>query len=133
MILLDLLGLIISSFVLGPGYIIYVFFLSVLQETVRLMVALVVDAEIERVFISGIFGFTTFQGASAGDIRGMLIVLAGPLILLLVYKMTGGLGRNPKGAFFNPLMKVKKPLAMVSLRFALLSLLSSFWEIVKHL
>lgn len=133
MILLDLLGLVISSFILGPGYIIYVFFLSVLQEAARLAVALAVDAQIEKVFISGIFGSTTFQGVSTQDLRGMAIVLAGPLILLLVYRIAGGLGRNPRGAFLNPLMRVKKPLAMVSLRFGLLSLLISFWEIVRHL
>lgn len=133
MILLDMFGLIISGLVLGPGYIFYVFFLSVLQEAVRLMVALAVDAQIEQVFISGIFGFTSFQGISARDLRGIMIVLAGPLILLLVYRMAGGLGRNPRGAFFNPLMRVKKPLAMVSLRFALLSLLISCWQIVRHL
>jgi len=131
-ILLDWVGLIVSGFLLGPGYIIYVLFLSIAQELTRLLVALAVNVQIKEVFISGIFGFTSFTGINLTDFRGMMIILAGPLVSFLIYRLTGGLGNNPKGAFFNPLVKVRNPLAMISLRFALVSLVISCWEIIRQ-
>lgn len=133
MILLDLVGLAISGILLGPGYIAYVFLLSILQEGARLLVALAVNAEIDRVFISGIFGFTSFKGVSINDSRGIMILLAGPIVSLIICRLAGGIGKNPRGALFNPLLRVKKPLAMVSLRLGLLSLIISCWEIIRHL
>jgi len=132
-ILLDWFGIIVSSLLLGPFYVFYIFLLSILQETARLIVALAVNAQIDKVFIGGIFGFVSFQGINLDDSQGIMILLAGPLICFLIYWLAGGIGKGPKGALFNPLLRVRKPLAMISLRLGILSLFLSCWQIIRHL
>lgn len=133
MILLDWFGIIVSSFFLGPLYIVYIFILSVLQETVRVMVALAVNARIEKVLIGGLFSFTSFKGIDLADGYGAMVLLSGPLFCFLIYLLAGGIGKNQKNLLLNPLVKVKKPLAMVSLRLALVSFILSCWQIIRHL
>jgi len=133
MILLDWLGLLVSAILLGPFYLFYVFFLSLLQESTRLLLLLLLDYPIEKVFISGVFGFTSWKGMNPRSLSSILLILSGHLFSFFIYRLAGGVGKNPPWAFFNPLIKVKRPLAMVSLRFGICSLLVSCWEIMKNL
>jgi len=117
LIFIDWLGILLTSFFLGPCYFVYIFFLSVLQELIRLLVALSVNAQIDKVFIGGLFGFVSFHGASLLDNQGLLILFSGPLLCLFIYFLMRGKGKNP--------------LAIVSLRLGVFSILLSAWQIIR--
>lgn len=131
MLTLDVIGLIISVFLVGLRYAHYACIAVVIGELGSIMMSLFVNARVDTVVAAGVFSRMNVQGVNAG-LPLFIIYFGGPLVNYFVGMAFGGLAKGQFAKIVNPFAKVRHPFAVTNLRLATLSMLYNGWQYLSR-
>lgn len=129
MLQLDLIGLVLTIFVLGPQNILYTVLAILVHELGKIIALTFLTPQVETVVTGGILNTTIFKTAEP-VLVSLVVTLAGPFFCLFMGLMFLGVNFksfSPKqlGKLFNPFIRLERPWAAINLRLAFLSALIS--------
>ncbi|MPM36981.1 hypothetical protein SDC9_83585 [bioreactor metagenome] len=89
--------------------------------------ALVTNGQIDFIMSAGAFSSATVNNQSDWSLAA-LIILSGPLANYIFCASSGGIDQENFSSIANPAAKLTNPFAVVNLRFAVISVLTSLWN-----
>lgn len=122
MLSIDVLGLVITSLLLGPRYTHYVLLASALAEAGRIGMTLFLQARVTGLVWAGLFGGLHVQDVS-GASQAALILFSGPLVNYIASSCYGGIGRDGWSRVINPFVTLAAPFAVINFRLAVVAAL----------
>lgn len=131
MLTLDVIGLIISVFLIGLRYAHYACIALVIGELGSIMMSLFVNVQVNTVVAAGIFSRMNVQGVNAG-LPLFAIYFGGPLVNYFVGMAFSGPEKGHLARILNPFAKVRHPFAVTNIRLAALSILYSGWQYLSR-
>ena len=117
MLSIDVLGLAITSLLLGPRYTHYVLLASALAEAGRAGMTLFLQARVTDLMWAGLFGGLQVQGVGSVA-QAALILFSGPLVSYITSSCYGGIGRDGWPRVINPFVTLTAPFAVINFRLA---------------
>lgn len=127
MLALDIIGLVITVFLVGLRYAHYVLLAAVLGETGRIMAILYMNIQPDAVVAGGIFGRMYLQGIHT-QLAVVFIYFGGALTNFFIGMAFGGLEKERFASLFNPFAVIKQPFAVINLRLAILAAAYNGWQ-----
>ncbi|HWR54949.1 MAG TPA: hypothetical protein VN462_00455 [Negativicutes bacterium] len=127
MLTLDVIGLIISVFLIGLRYAHYACIAVVIGALGSIMMSLFVNAQVDTVVAAGVFSRMNIQGVNAG-LPLFMIYFGGPLVNYFIGMACGGPEKGKLARIVNPFAKVRYPFAVTNIRLAILSMLYNGWQ-----
>ena len=128
MLAIDVIGLLLTTSIVGVRYPHYVLLASFIHELGRIVIALFLHSHIDSVMAAGAFGTTIVSNTKVGT-SGLLIIFSGPLANYIVSSTVGGVEYERTANLFNPFAKLKYPFAIINLRLAIISFLVNMHEL----
>lgn len=135
MLQIDIIGLIITIFFLGPQNILYIVLAIIVHELGRILSLLLLMPQLELMVTGGVLNIMIFK-VPEPFIFSLLTILAGPFFCFLMGLICKGMnfrnfGFRQLNNLLNPFIKLKKPWAIINLRLALFSAIISLARLTK--
>ena len=124
---IDLIGLLATIFLVGLRYPHYVLIATCVHEIGIIVVAVLLHSHIDYIVAAGAFGTMSVSHYNPGSI-GNLLIFSGPLANYIACSIVGGISFEPTKNLFNPLVKLKSPLAVINFRLCFVSCLVLIWK-----
>lgn len=125
MVGIDLIGLLVTAFLVGPLLIAHVAAAALVQELGRLIVVLAAGGHVQSVMAGGVFGRT-----GVSELTPAVALLAGPLIVFAVGLLSGGATAINRPSLWLPWAKTDRPFAAACCRLAVLSTIQCLWALI---
>lgn len=127
MLILDVVGMIVSTFMVGLRYAHYVWAAAIIGAVGSVLASLFVNAQVDMVVAAGVFSRITVHGVNAG-LPQFAQYFGGPLVNYFVGMACGGLEKEKFWGKLNPFARVSQPFAVINIRLAVLSVIYNAWQ-----
>lgn len=128
MITVDLIGILITSCMVGIRYPGYLLLAILAHETGRVILAVFFQGQIDSIMVAGVFSATSVSHLSSG-MKTLFISLGGPIANYVVCSTVGGVEWEKTSHLINPFSVLRHPIAVINLRFAVVSF---FISIIRY-
>ena len=123
MLAVDIVGLIISIGLVSIRYPHYALAAALANAMGQIVMAIFLAGNIEKIVTAGAFSSAAITNLSGFKIA--LFTISGPLTNFIISKLAGGIEFVSTAKIANPAAVLKHPLAVINLRFAVVSLVLS--------
>lgn len=128
MLAIDLIGFIITILAIGIRYPHYVVLVALVHEIGQLCTAFILDIQVDLIIAAGVFSTTDVTSNSNNGVINALAVLSGSLANYIFCATAGGIDQERAMDIVNPSAKLINPFAVINLRLAIVSVLTSIWQ-----
>lgn len=127
MLTIDLIGLLLTIFVVSLRYPHYVLLATGIHELGQIFMIIAAHGQLDSIITAGVFGTMTLRPYDSSIVGGLLL-FSGSLINYGVSYIAGGIVFEPTRCLLNPLAKLKLPFSVVNFRLCILSCLIQIWK-----
>lgn len=127
MLVVDVIGLIISISLVSIRYPHYALFAALANALGQIVMAVFLAANIEKIVTAGAFSSSAITNLSG--FKTILFMVSGSLTNFIISKAAGGIEFVSTAKILNPAAILKHPLAVINLRFAVVSLVLSMCQL----
>ena len=127
MLSIDIVGLVISVCLVGIRYPHYAFAAAVINAIGQIIMVIFLTGNVEKIVTAG--AFSSAAVTNLGGLKTMLFTISGPLANFIISKFAGGIEFVSTNHIVNPTAMLKHPLAVINLRFAVISLVLSLFQL----
>lgn len=120
MITIDFIGLALTACLVGIRYPSYVALTVLIHEAGRIAMALFFQGHVDHILVSGVFSSTSVSQLPAGY-KSALVAFSGPFANYVFSSTVGGVEWEKTKDIMNPFSLLRHPLAVINLRFAVVS------------
>lgn len=127
MLSIDIVGLVISVCLVGIRYPHYALAAAVINAMGQIVMVIFLAGNVEKIVTAG--AFSSAAVTNLGGLKTMLFAISGPLANFISSKFAGGIEFVSTNHIVNPTVMLKHPLAVINLRFAVISLVLSIFQL----
>ncbi|WP_378955543.1 hypothetical protein [Pelosinus sp. sgz500959] len=128
MLTIDLIGLLITIFMIGLRYPHYVLLATCIHELGRIFATIAIHGQLDSIVTAGVFGTMVINHYDS-SLVGTLLLFSGSLANYIVSSITGGIVFDSTKCLLNPLANLKQPFSVINFRLCILSFLVQTWKI----
>ncbi|MDF2572197.1 MAG: hypothetical protein K0R55_3801 [Sporomusa sp.] len=126
MVAVDVVGLIISIVLVGIRYPHYALVAALANAVGQVLMVVFLLGNIEKIVTAGAFSSADITNLS--QFKALLFAASGPFTNFIISKIAGGIEFVSTAHLVNPAAMLKYPLAVINLRFAVISSLLSICQ-----
>ncbi|SDD37279.1 hypothetical protein SPACI_028920 [Sporomusa acidovorans DSM 3132] len=128
MLAIDIVGLLISICLVSIRYPHYAFMAAMVNVLGQIITAVLFTGNVEKFITAGVF--SSAEVTNLGGLKTILFTFSGPITNFLLSKMAGGVEFVSTANIVNPFAVLKHPLAVINLRFAVVSFLLGLCQLL---
>lgn len=128
MLAIDVVGLLLSVALVSIRYPHYALTAALANALGQVIMAVFLTGNVDKFITAGVF--STAAVSNLGGIKILLFTISGPLTNFIISRAAGGIEFVSTAQIVNPAAALKHPLAVINLRFAVVSLVLSVCQLL---
>ena len=126
MLMIDFVGMVITICLVSLRYPHYALLAALANAIGQIVLAVFLDGNIDTIITAG--AFSTSEVSNLSGLKNLLFTIGGPLTNFIISKVAGGIQFVSTSHLVNPTAVLKHPLAVINLRFAVISITLSICQ-----